>query len=203
MSVALTMILFTLLYGALAVAEIKLTLRYAQRGAVPVAEPVDPSTRDADALSCSPTESGTLVIMNNRQPCKSSGSPSSPSCGSAISPSKASTSASACSCRSWQRADPGGRTGVDAFSSTPSARSGTATRSGCSPRVAPPSQPSPVVRHALLRYYLALALILVALILRGMGLDYRGKGDTALWRQRWDWCITGGSCRRPALGASA
>lgn len=48
-SVALTMILFTLLYGALAVAEIKLTLRYAQRGAVPVAEPVDPSTRDADA----------------------------------------------------------------------------------------------------------------------------------------------------------
>lgn len=42
-------------------------------------------------------------------------------------------------------------------------------------------------------YYLALALILVALILRGMGLDYRGKGDTALWRQRWDWCITGGS----------
>ena len=35
--------------SALAVAEIKLTLRYAQRGAVPVAEPVDPSTRDADA----------------------------------------------------------------------------------------------------------------------------------------------------------
>jgi cytochrome d ubiquinol oxidase subunit I len=48
-SVALTMILFTLLYGALAVAEIKLTLRYAQRGAIPVADPADPATRDADA----------------------------------------------------------------------------------------------------------------------------------------------------------
>jgi cytochrome d ubiquinol oxidase subunit I len=48
-SVGLTMVLFTLLYGALAVAEVKLTLKYAQRGAVPVAEPADPSDRDADA----------------------------------------------------------------------------------------------------------------------------------------------------------
>ncbi|HRW18674.1 MAG TPA: cytochrome d ubiquinol oxidase subunit II [Dermatophilaceae bacterium] len=42
-------------------------------------------------------------------------------------------------------------------------------------------------------FYLALALILVALILRGMGLDYRHKVDSDTWRQRWDWAITGGS----------
>ena len=48
-SVALTMVLFTLLYGALAVVEVKLTLKYARIGAVPVAEPVDPADRDADA----------------------------------------------------------------------------------------------------------------------------------------------------------
>ncbi len=42
-------------------------------------------------------------------------------------------------------------------------------------------------------YYLALALILVALIVRGMGLDYRHKGHGAVWRARWDMAITGGS----------
>ncbi len=42
-------------------------------------------------------------------------------------------------------------------------------------------------------FYLALALILVALIVRGMGLDYRHKVDSSTWRQRWDWAITGGS----------
>jgi len=42
-------------------------------------------------------------------------------------------------------------------------------------------------------FYLALALILVALILRGMGLDYRHKVDSDTWRKRWDLAITGGS----------
>ena len=42
-------------------------------------------------------------------------------------------------------------------------------------------------------FYLALALILVALIVRGMGLDYRHKVDSDTWRRRWDWAITGGS----------
>ncbi len=42
-------------------------------------------------------------------------------------------------------------------------------------------------------FYLALTLILVALILRGMGLDYRHKVDDDRWRARWDWAITGGS----------
>ena len=35
-------------------------------------------------------------------------------------------------------------------------------------------------------FYLALALILVALIVRGMGLDYRHKVDSDTWRKRWD-----------------
>ena len=42
-------------------------------------------------------------------------------------------------------------------------------------------------------FYLALALILVALIIRGMGLDYRHKVDSDTWRKRWDLAITGGS----------
>lgn len=42
-------------------------------------------------------------------------------------------------------------------------------------------------------YYLALALILIALILRNVGLDYRGKGTGAAWRSRFDTMIIGGS----------
>lgn len=48
-SVGLTMVLFTLLYGALAVVEVKLMLKYIRSGAIPVEEPQDPSDRDADA----------------------------------------------------------------------------------------------------------------------------------------------------------
>jgi cytochrome bd ubiquinol oxidase subunit II len=42
-------------------------------------------------------------------------------------------------------------------------------------------------------FYLALLLILVALILRGMALEYRGKIDDDAWRRRWDLAIVGGS----------
>src|SRR6478672_6127304 len=35
-------------------------------------------------------------------------------------------------------------------------------------------------------FYLALLLILVALILRGVSFEYRGKVDDPAWRQRWD-----------------
>ncbi|GAA4907776.1 cytochrome bd-I ubiquinol oxidase subunit 2 apoprotein [Actinomycetospora succinea] len=38
-------------------------------------------------------------------------------------------------------------------------------------------------------FYLALLLILVALIGRGVAFEYRGKVDTAQWRARWDWVI--------------
>ncbi len=47
-SVWITMILFTLLYGGLAVVEIKLLLRYIRPGAVPVAAPKDPADRADD-----------------------------------------------------------------------------------------------------------------------------------------------------------
>jgi cytochrome bd ubiquinol oxidase subunit II len=47
-------------------------------------------------------------------------------------------------------------------------------------------------------FYLPLLLILVALILRGVALEYRGKGDTARWRRRWDAAIVAGSAL-PAL----
>jgi cytochrome d ubiquinol oxidase subunit II len=42
-------------------------------------------------------------------------------------------------------------------------------------------------------FYLPLLLILVALILRGVAFEYRGKKDDARWRSRWDACIIGGS----------
>jgi cytochrome d ubiquinol oxidase subunit II len=42
-------------------------------------------------------------------------------------------------------------------------------------------------------FYLPLLVILVALILRGVGFEYRGKKDSASWRRRWDAAIVGGS----------
>jgi len=42
-------------------------------------------------------------------------------------------------------------------------------------------------------FYLPLLLILVALIVRGVAFEYRGKRDDARWRKRWDACIVAGS----------
>jgi cytochrome d ubiquinol oxidase subunit II len=42
-------------------------------------------------------------------------------------------------------------------------------------------------------FYLPLLIILVALILRGVAFEYRGKVDSTVWRRRWDACIIGGS----------
>jgi cytochrome d ubiquinol oxidase subunit II len=47
-------------------------------------------------------------------------------------------------------------------------------------------------------FYLALLLILVALIVRGLALEYRNKKDDATWRKRWDIAITASSAA-PAL----
>jgi cytochrome d ubiquinol oxidase subunit II len=42
-------------------------------------------------------------------------------------------------------------------------------------------------------FYLALLLLLVALIARGVAFEYRGKVDSHQWRARWDACIFFGS----------
>src|SRR5215813_12578382 len=42
-------------------------------------------------------------------------------------------------------------------------------------------------------FYLALLLILVALILRGVAFEYRGKRDDPRWRRRWDAALFTGS----------
>ncbi|MEY9913472.1 cytochrome d ubiquinol oxidase subunit II [Catenulispora sp. MAP12-49] len=42
-------------------------------------------------------------------------------------------------------------------------------------------------------FYLPLLLILVALIIRAVAFEYRGKRPEAAWRARWDWCIIAGS----------
>jgi cytochrome d ubiquinol oxidase subunit II len=47
-------------------------------------------------------------------------------------------------------------------------------------------------------FYLALLLILVALIIRGVAFEYRGKVDSATWRRNWDIAIFVGSAL-PAL----
>ncbi|MEP6761127.1 MAG: cytochrome d ubiquinol oxidase subunit II [Sporichthyaceae bacterium] len=47
-------------------------------------------------------------------------------------------------------------------------------------------------------FYLALLLILLALIVRGVAFEYRGHGDTARWRAGWDQAIFWGSAV-PAL----
>lgn len=47
-------------------------------------------------------------------------------------------------------------------------------------------------------FYLPLLLVLVALIVRGVSFEYRGKRDSARWRAGWDTCIFLGSAV-PAL----
>ena len=47
-------------------------------------------------------------------------------------------------------------------------------------------------------FYLALVLMLVALILRGVAFEYRSLRDDPAWRNRWDWAIFIGSLL-PAL----
>lgn len=42
-------------------------------------------------------------------------------------------------------------------------------------------------------FYLPLLAILIALILRGVAFEYRGKVDDPRWRRRWDAAIIGGS----------
>ncbi len=51
-------------------------------------------------------------------------------------------------------------------------------------------------------FYLPLLLILVALIVRNLGFDYRGKRDDDRWRANWDKAIiVAPSCPR-SCGAS-
>lgn len=47
-------------------------------------------------------------------------------------------------------------------------------------------------------FYLPLLLILLALIVRGVGLEYRNKVSSPRWRGAWDWLVCGGSLL-PAL----
>src|SRR6478736_3493587 len=42
-------------------------------------------------------------------------------------------------------------------------------------------------------FYLALFLILLALIVRGVAFEYRNKRDGVRWRRGWDACIVAGS----------
>jgi cytochrome bd ubiquinol oxidase subunit II len=48
-------------------------------------------------------------------------------------------------------------------------------------------------------YYLALVLLLAALIVRGVAFEYRGKRDAARWRRTWDVALTVSSVLAPLL----
>ncbi len=48
-------------------------------------------------------------------------------------------------------------------------------------------------------FYPAFVLLLVALIGRGLSLEFRGKHDTARWHRSWDVALTGGSLIAPFL----
>jgi cytochrome d ubiquinol oxidase subunit II len=47
--------------------------------------------------------------------------------------------------------------------------------------------------------YLAIVLLLAALIIRGVAFEYRGKRDAASWRRTWDVLLTTGSVLAPLL----
>ena len=47
--------------------------------------------------------------------------------------------------------------------------------------------------------YLALVLVLVALIARGVAFEFRGKLESPRWRRAWTWATIGGSALVPLL----
>jgi cytochrome d ubiquinol oxidase subunit II len=47
--------------------------------------------------------------------------------------------------------------------------------------------------------YLAMMLVLLALIIRGVSFEYRGKSMSPRWRATWDWTLTIGSIALPVL----
>jgi cytochrome d ubiquinol oxidase subunit II len=48
-------------------------------------------------------------------------------------------------------------------------------------------------------YYLAMVILLVALIVRGVSFEYRGKRDSARWRATWDGLLVAGSLVAPFI----
>src|SRR5262252_8152118 len=47
--------------------------------------------------------------------------------------------------------------------------------------------------------YLAMVLLLAALIIRGVSFEYRGKSPSQRWRTRWSWLLAAGSLLAPFL----
>jgi cytochrome bd ubiquinol oxidase subunit II len=47
--------------------------------------------------------------------------------------------------------------------------------------------------------YLAMMLVILALIIRGVSFEYRGKSASPRWRATWDWALTIGSVLLPVL----
>ena len=92
------------------------------------------------------------------------------------------------------------RPGAPPLHQLPSGRSGTGTRSGWSPAAARSSPPFPHVYATVFSgFYLALILLLFALIFRAVAIEFRSKQPMLWWRRMWDWSFAAGSalCRPP------
>jgi cytochrome d ubiquinol oxidase subunit II len=48
-------------------------------------------------------------------------------------------------------------------------------------------------------FYIAIVLLLVALIVRGVSFEFRARRDEARWRRTWSWLLTAGSLLAPLL----
>ena len=169
----ISIITLTLLYAVLAVVEIGLILRFAKAAPTRSAEPPDPSrdSDDEDRPLRSRTERGGShgalhrLVHPDRRPLDRLLHPR----GVRLR-------------RRHAAADPPPRTTSSAGSrSTPSARSGTATRSGPHRRRRDVRGVPGVVRHALQRVLPCPALILLALIVRGLAFEYRHQRPEANW----------------------
>ena len=114
-----------------------------------------------------------------------SGSSSSPSCGSGTSCWRASTSASARCCRIVGKDEKGRRVLINTIGPIWDGNEVWLITAGGATFAAFPEWYASMFSG----FYLALVLILVCLIVRGVAFEYRGKGHSDAWRARWDWSI--------------
>ena len=188
--VVTSMVVYTLLYGAPgrrrgeALPHLPARRRTALRGTRstrrrrtttrPSRSPTDPATRHTSLTERTDTQWSSAP----------SGSSSSPSCGPATSSSRASTSASACCCRSSGGAPtrPTPRSAaacmVNTIGPVWDGNEVWVLTAGGATFAAFPHWYATMFSA----FYLPLLLILVALIVRNLGFDYRGKRDDDRWR---------------------
>ena len=212
----ISLTVFVLLYLALGVADVYLMIHYGRkelcRATATGRTAADGGGRrrrtdggaDADGAPSEESEAtaGSRPSSTRRRQWSistTSGSSSSPSSGSGSSSSRDSTSGWGCCTPSSAVTSRNGGS-----PSTRSGPSGTATRCGWSWRgpaifAAFPSWYATMFST----FYLALVVVLVALIVRGLSFEFNRKIDDPRWRSTWRWSLTIGSFLIPLLLGTA